>query len=186
MKTISIYLTSALMIISGIIGVGFGYYLTPQYSLSMYDKTSMDLGRPDRWVDLRYVKAMISHHRGAMLVAKQALVSQRPEVKNLAEEILKNEPVAIDGLYAWKKAWYGDTRIVVDPVVPRLGEYDTTFDLRFLNAVIAHHQNGIVMTKDIRTKSSRVEVLNNADAVESFLTNGVTMLKEWRKSWYAI
>jgi uncharacterized protein (DUF305 family) len=105
---------------------------------------------------------------------------------SLAQEILKNEPVAISELYQWKKTWYNDERQVADPVVSRLGAYDATFDLRFLNALIAHHQNGIIMTKDIKLKSSRSEILNNADAVENFLNNGIDMLKGWRKEWYAI
>jgi uncharacterized protein (DUF305 family) len=42
------------------------------------------------------------------------------------------------------------------------------------------------MTKDIKLKSSRSEILNNADAVENFLNNGIDMLKGWRKEWYAI
>lgn len=184
MNKISIYLASALMIITGVIGVGVGYYLTPQYTLSMYEKNTMNLGRADKWVDLRYINAMIAHHRGAILVAQQAEKSERRDVQELAKAIQKNEPVLIDELYAWKKEWYGDTRVVADPVVARLGEYDSTFDLRFLNAVIAHHENGIVMTKDIRGKSSRALILNNADAVEAFLTNSGTMLKEWRKAWY--
>lgn len=186
MTKISIYLTGALMIITGIIGIGIGYFLTPSYNLSMYEKNSMDLGRPDKWIDLRYIDAMIAHHRGAMLLAEQVEKSQRVEVQNLAKDILKNEPLAIANLYAWKKAWYNDTRVVADPASPKLGAYDEKLDLRFLNALISHHQNGIVMTKDIRTKSSRTEVLNNADAVELFLSEGIDMLKGWRKEWYAI
>jgi uncharacterized protein (DUF305 family) len=186
MQKVSWYLAASLMIVTGVVGVAVGYYLTPQYSLAMYDKNVMDLGAADKWVDLRYVNAMIAHHRGAMLVAEQAKISERSEVANLAKDILSNEPKAIAELYAWKKAWYNDTRPVQDPVVPRLGSYDANFDSRFLNAVIAHHQNGILMTKEIRTKSSRPEVLNNADAVEDFLTKGVTMLKDWRTAWYNI
>lgn len=186
MNKISIYLATSLMVVSALIGISVGYFLTPQYTLTMYDKSTMDLGRADKWLDLRYIDAMIAHHRGAILVAKQAEVSKRPEVKNLAIEIQKNEPVLIAELYAWKKAWYNDTRSVKDPIVPNLGSYDASFDLRFLNAVIAHHEAGIVMTKDVRTKSSRSEVLNNADAVEAFLTTSGNMLKEWRKNWYKI
>lgn len=186
MTKISIYLATSLMVVCAIIGIGVGYFLTPQYALTMYDKSTMDLGRADKWLDLRYVDAMIAHHRGAILVAQQAEVSTRPEVKNLAIEIQKNEPVLIAELYAWKKAWYGDTRAVKDPIVPNLGTYDASFDLRFLNAVIAHHEAGIVMTKEVRTKSSRSEVLNNADAVEEFLTTSAAMLKDWRKNWYKI
>ena len=186
MSKISTYLAVSLILISFVAGIGAGYSFTPQYSLSMYDKNSMDLGQADKWVDLRYINAMIAHHRGAILVAKQAEQSKRFEVQNLAQEIQKNEPVLIAELYKWKKDWYGDTKNVKDPIVPNLGSYDDTFDLRFLNAVISHHQNGITMTKDIRIKSSRSEVLNNANAVEKFLTESGEMLKGWRTSWFNI
>lgn len=186
MKKISIYLAVSLMIVVGIIGVGVGYVLTPEYTLSMYDKNTMDLGRADKWLDLRYINAMIAHHRGAILIAKQAEKSQRIEIQSLAKDIQKNEPVLIDELYAWKKDWYGDSKIVKDPTIANLGNYDNTFDLRFLNALIFHHQNGIIMTKDVREKSSRSEILNNADAVEKFLVESGNMFKEWRKNWYNI
>lgn len=186
LSSLSLSRAVALMIITGILGAGIGYSLTPEYRLSMYEKNTMSLGRADRTLDLRYVNAMIAHHRGAMLVAEQARKSERVEVQNLAEAILKDEPKAIAELYAWKKDWYQDEREVRDPIVPKLGAYDKTFDLRFLNAVIAHHENGILMTKDVRLKSSRAEVLDNADAVEAFLTNGIVMLSGWRSAWYGL
>jgi uncharacterized protein (DUF305 family) len=55
-----------------------------------------------------------------------------------------------------------------------------------LNALIDHHHEGVKMTKEIRTKSSRSEVLNNADAVEKFLTESGETLKTLRKNWYKI
>lgn len=186
MQKISTYLSVSLIVIGFIIGVGVGYSFTPQYSLSMYDKNGMDLGRADKWIDLRYINAMISHHRGAILLAEQAEQSTRPEVQNLAKEIQKNEPVLIEELYKQKKDWYGDTKKVSDPVVSNLGSINDTFDLRFLNALIAHHENGIEMTKDARIKSSRNEILDNANAVEKFLTDTGVMLKEWRNTWYNI
>lgn len=186
MSKISTALAVSLMIITFIAGIGFGYALTPQYFLSMYDKNIMDLGRADKWVDLRYINAMIAHHRGAVLVAEQAEKSERKEIQDLAREIQKNEPVLIEELYSWKKDFYKDSKKVTDPIVPNLGAYDSTFDLRFLNAVIAHHKSGVEMTQDIRTKSSRSEILNNADAVEKFLNDSGEMLKKWRQDWYNI
>lgn len=182
----SVYLASALMVIAAVIGIGIGYYLTPQYQLSMYDKGGMDLGPADKWYDLRYINAMIAHHRGAILLAQQAEVSERPEISGLAKEIQANEPALIDELYTWKKEWYGDTRVVVDPVVAKLGAYDEKFDLRFLNAIIAHHEAGIVMTTAARTKASRLEILNNADAVELFLKTTGEALRAWRTQWYSL
>lgn len=176
----------ALVVIGGIIGLGVGYALTPEYQLSMYDKTGMDLGRADRSLDLRYINAMIAHHRGAILLAEQAEKSERKEIIDLAKDIQKNEPVLIAELFAWKKSWYGDIRPVRDPVVAHFGSVDETFDLRFLNALIAHHEAGIVMTQDVRRKSSRGEVLDNADAVEAFLTGSASVLREWRANWYSV
>jgi uncharacterized protein (DUF305 family) len=122
-----------------------------------------------------------------MLLAEQlSKNTTRTEMKSLAQKILNDEPVAIAELYDWKKSWYGDTRSVRDPIVANLGPSDDKFDLRFLNAIIAHHELGIIMTKETRQKSSRVEILNNADAVESFLANGLVALKGLRNDWYNI
>ncbi len=187
MQKISIYLSIGLIIAGGVLGVAVGYYLTPEYQTSMYTKNSMNLGLADRTFDLRYINAMISHHRGAMLLAEQlGQNTSRPEMKALSEEILKNEPVAIAELYQWKKDWYNDTRKVKDPVVANLGKADETFDLRFLNAIIAHHESGIKMAQETHAKSSRAEILNNANAVEAFLSGGLETLKGLRKSWYNI
>jgi uncharacterized protein (DUF305 family) len=186
MRKISLALAVSLMIVSSVVGIGIGYWLTPQYRLSMYGASAMDLGPADRWVDLRYIDAMIAHHRGAMLLAEQALKSRRSEISGLSGAILKDEPEKIAELYRWKKAWYGDSRKVRDPLPAKLGEWNATFDLRFLNALISHHRDGILMTREIRVKSSRSEVLDNADAVEQFLSNGIRMLSEWRSQWYHV
>ncbi len=187
MSKISTTFAVSLMIVTGIIGLLIGYYSTPQYKLSMYDKESMDFGRADRTLDLRYINAMIAHHRGAMLLAQQALVNaQRQEIKDLSNKILNDEPGAISELYEWKKDWYKDTKKVRDPIVSNLGNPDEKFDLRFLNALIAHHEAGLLMTKDIKLKSSRNEILNNADAVDTFLTTTLKVFKDWRKEWYKI
>ncbi len=184
---VSMYLALGLFVVGTLLGVSFGYYLTPEYKVSMYEKNTMSLGQADRTFDLRYINTMIAHHRGAMLLAEQlAKNTSRPDMKNLAQNILADEPKAIAELYAWKKDWYRDTKTVRDPIVANLGPADEKFDLRFLNAIIAHHEVGIIMTKETRQKSSRVEILNNADAVESFLTNGITILKSLRSNWYNI
>lgn len=183
---ISRFLTISLVIVAFVIGIGSGYVIAPEYSMASYEaKQMVDLGKADKYVDLRYINAMIAHHGGAMVLAEQAKEkSKRPEIKKLAEDILTGEPKAIAELYQWKKDWYRDIRKVRDKAVPNLGEYDENFDLRFLNALIAHHEEGIIMAKEIKLKSSRAEVLNNADAVIESLNGGLLMLKEWRTEWY--
>jgi uncharacterized protein (DUF305 family) len=183
---ISKFLTISLIIVAFVIGIGTGYIVAPEYAMASYDAKQMaDLGKADKYVDLRYINAMIAHHGGAIALAQQAKEkSKRPEIVKLAEDIIAGEPKSIEELYGWKKDWYGDIRKVNYKVVPNLGEYDDNFDLRFLNALIAHHKEGIIMAEEIKLKSTRAEVLNNADAVIEFLNGGIKMLEEWRTEWY--
>ena len=187
MNKVSLPLASSLCIVFFIVGSAFGYYIAPEYQLSMYVKDSMGLGQADRFVDLRYINAMAAHHKGAILLANQvATTSTRKEIQDLASAIQSGEPKLIDELLTWKKDWFNDARAVRDPIVANLGSADATLDLRFLNALIAHHEEGIRMTKEARTKSSRKEILDNADSVETFLTTSLVMLKGWRKDWYNV
>lgn len=184
---ISSLLVISIVIVSFVLGLMGGYYVSPSYQQTMFDKEEMGLGKADRFVDLRYLNQMAAHHRGAMLLAEQVKdKTTRTELKELSAAILIGEPKLIDELYGWKRDWYKDDRQVKDPVVANLGPADDKVDLRFLNALIAHHEAGIEMTKEVRTKSSRAEVLNNADAVETFLEGSLTNLKEWRKEWFNV
>jgi hypothetical protein len=184
---ISSQLIVSMVIVSFVLGLLGGYFISPSYQQTMYDKEEMGFGAADRFVDLSYLNQMSAHHRGAMLLAEEIKIkTTRPELKELAEAILTGEPTLIDELYGWKQDWYKDNRKVKDPQVANLGPADAEVDLRFLNALIAHHEAGIEMTKEIRTKSNRAEVLNNADAVEKFLTGSATTLKEWRKEWFNV
>jgi uncharacterized protein (DUF305 family) len=184
---ISNSLIISIIIVSFVLGLVGGYFVSPSYQQTMYDKEDMGFGKADRFVDLRYINQMVAHHRGAMLLAEQIQnKTARPELKELATAILVGEPKLIDELYGWKRDWYKDNRQVKDPVIANLGPADEKVDLRFLNALIAHHESGIEMTKEIRIKSSSAEILNNADAVENFLSNSLTTLKGWRKEWFNI
>ena len=180
-------LTLSLVIVSSIVGILGGYFITPEYKETMFENEDMGLGEADQYVDLRYLEQMSAHHKAAILLADQVVKeSHREEVRNLAVEIQKNEPVLIAELSQWKSEWYNDNSIVPEPTVPNLGSNDGKLDLRFLNALIAHHQAGVEMTQEIRTKSSRTEILNNADAVEDFLEGSLETLKSWREQWYGV
>ncbi|MCX8035045.1 MAG: DUF305 domain-containing protein [Candidatus Dojkabacteria bacterium] len=151
---------------------------------SMNDGSGM-LGTADERFDLRYINEMISHHQGAIALARQVeKTSHRKEIRDLATMIIKEEPKSIEELYAWKKAWYNDTTKVAEPKVANLGSYDEKLDLRFLNALIAHHDAGIMMTKEARLKSARNEVLNNADSTEMFFVTTKKTFEQWRSEWY--
>ena len=182
-------LALSLTVIALMVGVGIGYSFNPEYALMQQEKAGgmMELGKADRYLDQRFVDGMIAHHLSAIDMSQQALKnSHRPEIRQLAETIIKLDEAGIEELYRYKKEWYGNTQRVTTFTKVQLGESDEKFDLRFLNALIAHHEEAIEVAKEVRTKSTRTEVLNTADEVITSLSTNMNTLMEWRKAWYGI
>ena len=51
--------------------------------------------------------ALLQHHEGALVMAQDALnKSKRPEIKQLAQNILKSQQSEIEQMQQWRKAWY--------------------------------------------------------------------------------
>lgn len=65
------------------------------------------LGSRDNEFDLRFMNQMIVHHEGAVAMAKDALnKSKRPEMKQLANDIITSQQKEIEQLKQWRKTWY--------------------------------------------------------------------------------
>lgn len=67
------------------------------------------LGEGDQQYDARFIDMMIPHHEGAVMMARHALKhSQHPELKAMAEKVIKDQEKEIKQMKEWRKAWYGD------------------------------------------------------------------------------
>ena len=67
------------------------------------------LGEGDPQYDARFIDMMIPHHEGAVMMARHALKhSHRPELKAMAEKVIKDQQKEIEQLKQWRKMWYGD------------------------------------------------------------------------------
>ncbi len=183
------YLSYSLSIVTFVIGIGFGYTLTPEYStdISMKNTGMVALGRADKFVDQRYINNMIAHHLNAIDMMNQALKNtKRSEIKDLASTIIKLDEASIIKLYQLKRDWYKDTRSITIYEKTNLGDSDDSFDLRLLNALIAHHDEAIVSSKELRSKSSKTETLIIANDTIELLTSNKEQLLKWRQAWYNI
>lgn len=170
-----------------IVGMAFGYYLTPEYKAAAFDKTTMDLGAPDKLLDLRYLRAMTVHHQGAIELAKQLQkYAGHDELKKLAPIILADEPKNIAILESMRQSRFRDNRPLPSPIKVNLGSADTNFDLRFLNALIAHHEAGVLMAREARAKSTSPDIINDAEGVEKFLVGSLVDLRKLRLDFYNI
>ncbi|NJR48364.1 MAG: DUF305 domain-containing protein [Leptolyngbyaceae cyanobacterium CSU_1_3] len=57
--------------------------------------------------DRAFIEEMIPHHRMAVMMGQMVLTnSQHPEIRNLAESIIKTQTAEINQMQQWYQAWY--------------------------------------------------------------------------------
>lgn len=166
---------------------------------------AMDLGPADANYDLRFIDGMILHHQGAVVMAEEAQQkSARPELKKLATEIITAQQQEIAQMKSWRTNWYANAANTpmgysssMGHMMPMeqgqmnsmmmsgdLGAADAQFDLRFINAMIPHHEGALVMAKDALAKSSRPEIKQLAQAILSSQAGEISQMQQWKKDWY--
>jgi uncharacterized protein (DUF305 family) len=65
-----------------------------------------------------------------------------------------------------------------------LGAADDRFDLRFLNAMLAHHQSALTMAKEALENSDRPETRKLAQDIINSQQQEISQMQQWRKAWY--
>jgi len=172
---------------------------------SMNHNMAMDLGPADADYELRFIDAMTPHHQGAVEMAKEALQkSKRPEIKQLADNIIKAQNKEIEQMKQWRKGWYpkaGDKPMAYHAQMGHmmemspeqmkammmsmdLGAADDKFDLRFINAMIPHHEGALVMAQDALSKAKRSEIKQLSQDILTSQQKEIDQMKQWRQGWY--
>lgn len=175
------------------------------HDTSMNHNMAMDLGPADADYDLRFIDAMTVHHQGAVAMAKEAQQkSQRPELRQLVENIVQDQTKEITQMKQWREAWYSDAgdkpmayhaqmghmmemssdQMKGMMMSDDLGAADAEFDLRFIKAMIAHHEGALTMAEDALSKSKRPEVKQLAQAIATSQQAEIGQMKQWRQAWY--
>jgi uncharacterized protein (DUF305 family) len=155
------------------------------------DHGSMGGTASDAPYDAQFIDSMIMHHKGAVAMAEQALKeAERPEIKTLAENIVKTQQDEIGQMEQWRKQWYPD-------LAPTQGmgmdmgrmevSSDTSkpFDQRFIEAMIPHHQGAIAMAKDAQQKAEHAEIKTLAAAIIIAQEAEITQMQAWQQQWFA-
>ncbi|HEY9887934.1 MAG TPA: DUF305 domain-containing protein, partial [Candidatus Obscuribacterales bacterium] len=65
-----------------------------------------------------------------------------------------------------------------------LGTADDEYDLRFINAMIPHHEGALTMAQEALAKSSRPEVQELAEAIIASQQVEIDQMTQWQQDWY--
>ena len=130
--------------------------------------------------------------------------SKRPEIQKLAADIIQAQDQEIGEMKQWRQAWYpqaSNTPMAYDSnkgqMIPMsaeqrkammmnmdLGAADDQFDLRFINAMIPHHQGAVTMAQEVLSKSQRPEIKKLAQEIIASQQAEIAQMEQWRKAWY--
>ncbi len=166
---------------------------------------NMDLGPADADYDLRFIDAMIPHHEGALVMAQDlAQKTKRPELQKLVKVIISAQTQEIAQMKQWRKNWYPKApntpmawhtemnhsmAMSLDQMKSMrmdmdLGKSDAEYDLRFMQAMVPHHQAAVVMAQDMAQKTKRPELQKLAKEIIASQQTEIDQMQQWQQSWY--
>jgi uncharacterized protein (DUF305 family) len=138
--------------------------------------------------DLLFIDGMILHHQGAIEMAKQAQTeAEHQEIKDLADNIIASQEAEINQMQEWRQTWYPDVAATqgmgMDMATMAVAEGDELYDLRFIAAMIPHHEGAIAMAKEALTKTEHEEIKTLAENIITAQEDEIAQMKEWQTAW---
>ncbi len=119
--------------------------------------------------DLQFIDQMIMHHQGAIMSSEHMISdSERPELRQLAEDIQQSQSEQIEQMQEWREEWYPEAEStfgMMDPTqmeemmgngmmeqmmggsMQEMMDGDAT-DAMFLRMMIPHHQMAVDMSEE--------------------------------------
>ena len=159
--------------------------------------------------DRMFIEQMIPHHQDAIDMANLALVrAEHPEIRQLAENIIRDQSREISRMRSWYKAWYGtDVPEYEDAMMgggmnrrgsgtgmmsggtggsmtdlAQLGNA-TRFDKEFIEQMVPHHQMAIMMAQ-MTLNSDHQEMRELGSSIIRSQSAEVEQMQEWYSLWY--
>ncbi|MBA3723727.1 MAG: DUF305 domain-containing protein [Candidatus Levybacteria bacterium] len=153
-------------------------------------------------IDRRFIEQMIPHHESAITMAKLAQTkAQRPEVKQLANNIIDSQGKEIILMEDWYKTWYGSDVPKSDQAGNQHGmmgnnsgmmgdssdmtklEQAEDFDKVFVEEMIPHHQMAVMMATMLKSGTERIEMKKLADDISKSQTQEIDQMQQWLNDW---
>lgn len=148
--------------------------------------------------EFEFLAGMIPHHRKAADDARIAVGrSQRPELQELAQEIIDAQEAEIEQMEAWLAEWYPDrdrgrvtaemNQAMMSMNMPDLKNLSgNPFDRAFLEGMTMHHRMAIQMVDSLLgqnlVKHSEVRAL--AEEIKASQKAEIAKMQRWLGMWF--
>ena len=148
-----------------------------------------------RYSDRAFIDAMVPHHWGAVDMAEVALENaEHPEIRDLAEDIVRTQEAEIRELRSVKEEEYGTSEVPRGTDASQMEAMGMTdpeelagrrpFDRAFIDAMIPHHESAIEMAGVALDESENPEIREIAGAIVDAQEREIAQMRDWRQEWY--
>jgi uncharacterized protein (DUF305 family) len=146
--------------------------------------------------DERFIDAMAPHHRGAMDMARVALVNaEHPEIRQLAENVISSQEAVIEELRSIEEEQFGDPEIPAEmspEEMQMMGamenpgdlEKEEPFDQAFIDAMIPHNESALEMAEVANEETSNPRIKDLARRVTEVQEAEIEQMVGWGEEWY--
>lgn len=149
--------------------------------------------------DRLFIANMVGHHQGAVGMAKLALTNAKhQELKDLANDIISAQTNEINDMKSWQSQWgypassgeammdhssMGMMTDMANMAESLKGLTGDTFDKKFMELMIEHHQSAIDMAISGETNAFHTEVKNLSKGIVRAQSKEITQMKQWQINW---
>jgi len=151
-------------------------------------------------VDATFVEQMVPHHEDAIAMAGLALKrSERPEIRDLAQDIVRTQRAENDLMRGWYRDWFGTA--VPETPSRRTGpgmmsgmmgsaaglerlEDTEDFDRAFIETMVPHHRMGVMMATMAGDATRRTDVRELTARIIESQSEEIDRMLAWYREWY--
>jgi len=148
-------------------------------------------------MDAMFIEQMIPHHDDAIEMAELALTrAEHPEIRRLAADIKRTQAAENAQMRTWYREWFGTAVPDVGDRSRMMGgmmrggvdiedlEGAEQFDKAFIEAMVPHHQMGIMMSQMAGGATNRSELRELTDAIIEGQSAEIDKMQAWYDEWY--
>ena len=161
---------------------------------SMMGSMMGSLNDEEKPFDLQFIDEMTPHHEGALMSSEHMISnSERPELRQLYENIQKSQSEQIEQMQEWRKEWYPDAG--QPPEMMGNGQTGkmmgngmmggsmqgmmggNALDVMFLKMMIPHHQMAVDMSDEALSKAEHPELRDLAQKIRDEQSSEIELMK---------
>ena len=137
-----------------------------------------------------WLAEMVAHHEEAVTAARELARSERPEMRQLGEDVVRTQTAQVEQMTTWLADWYPDQSLDVgyEPMMRDLTRLSgDRLDRAFLTDMVPHHMAAVMMAQHLVLRGSEHEqVVDLAREIRDEQVAEIWVMRRWLADWFGV